>query len=162
MNWSRTRAYSLGLNGLYLNQAGREKNGIVAPGQAAHQLLKEISARLLAARDPESGAPMIADVETMGRSSAGSKFAPDLVVGYRAGYRASWSGALGAVKSAVVQDNLEAWIGDHCVAASEVPGVLFANRKMRAGSAELKDLTVTLLKFFGIAPPQAMSGRAIF
>ena len=31
VDWSRTRAYGLGLNGLYINLAGREERGIVSP-----------------------------------------------------------------------------------------------------------------------------------
>src|SRR5678815_1855166 len=31
IDWQRTRAYGLGLNGLYINQSGRERWGIVPP-----------------------------------------------------------------------------------------------------------------------------------
>ena len=34
VDWSRTRAYGLGLNGLYLNIRGREREGIVETGGA--------------------------------------------------------------------------------------------------------------------------------
>ena len=52
VDWSHTRAYGLGLNGLYLNLKGREREGIVEPGAAADALLKEIKEKLLAVRDP--------------------------------------------------------------------------------------------------------------
>ena len=42
VDWSRTRAYGLGLNGFYLNLRGREREGIVEPGPQADALLKEI------------------------------------------------------------------------------------------------------------------------
>ena len=42
VDWSHTRAYGLGLNGLYLNLKGREREGIVEPGAAADALLEEI------------------------------------------------------------------------------------------------------------------------
>ncbi len=35
VDWTQTRAYGIGLNGLYLNLRGRESNGIVEPGAAA-------------------------------------------------------------------------------------------------------------------------------
>ncbi len=54
VDWSRTRAYGLGLNGLYLNLKGREREGIVEPGAAADALLKEIKEKLLAVRDPQN------------------------------------------------------------------------------------------------------------
>ena len=41
IDWSRTKAYALGLNGLYLNVRGREKQGIVAPGKEYQELLKK-------------------------------------------------------------------------------------------------------------------------
>ena len=54
VDWSRTRAYGLGLNGLYVNVAGREKDGIVDPSQR-EALAREIKAKLLEAMDPEDG-----------------------------------------------------------------------------------------------------------
>ena len=38
-------------------------------------------------------------------------------------YRASWQTGLGAVPKDTVEDNTQAWIGDHCMAAHLVPGV---------------------------------------
>ena len=35
VDWSRTRAYTFGLAGVYINQKGREAEGIVDPGEAA-------------------------------------------------------------------------------------------------------------------------------
>ena len=40
VDWSQTRAYGLGINGLYLNLKGREPDGIVEPGDRAERLLK--------------------------------------------------------------------------------------------------------------------------
>src|ERR1700691_328060 len=47
VDWSRTRAYGLGLNGLYLNLRGRERDGIVEPGAQADALLQGIRTELL-------------------------------------------------------------------------------------------------------------------
>ena len=60
------------------------------------------------------------------------KYAPDILVGFRRGYRASWQTALGAVPKETVEDNTQAWIGDHCMAAHLVPGVILSNRKIAA------------------------------
>ena len=54
VDWSRTRAYGLGLNGLYLNLRGREREGIVEPGRRPTRCLKEIKDKLLAVRDPQN------------------------------------------------------------------------------------------------------------
>ena len=87
---------------------------------------------------------------------------PDLIVGYHASFRASWQTALGAIPKKTVEDNTEAWIGDHCIAAHIVPGVLLSNRQSRVADPKLADLTVTLLAEFGTAPGQGMKGRSIF
>ena len=38
VDWSRTQAYAFGLAGLYINQKGREAQGIVAPGEETENL----------------------------------------------------------------------------------------------------------------------------
>jgi predicted AlkP superfamily phosphohydrolase/phosphomutase len=61
VDWTRTRAYALGLNGLYVNLGGREVNGTV--GRADREaLVADIAARLLATIDPATGEPAIARV----------------------------------------------------------------------------------------------------
>ncbi len=47
VDWSRTRAYGLGLNGLYLNLRNREQYGIVEPGMESNNLLAELTEKLL-------------------------------------------------------------------------------------------------------------------
>jgi hypothetical protein len=91
-----------------------------------------------------------------------NRFAPDLIIGYAPGYRASWETALGAVPPDVFTKNDDAWIGDHCIAADAVPGILVGNRKLTVKDPQLKDLTVTILKEFGVLPTQEMKGRAIY
>jgi predicted AlkP superfamily phosphohydrolase/phosphomutase len=160
IDWKRTRAYAMGLNALYLNLAGREEHGIVAPGAERDRILEELAKRLREFRDPDTGDFAIADVRAVGKSA--SVFAPDLIVGYAPGYRASWETALGDVPADVIRINTDAWIGDHCIAAAAVPGVLLGNRRPRVSDPQLKDLTVTILKEFGVAPDAAMSGRAVY
>jgi hypothetical protein len=85
-----------------------------------------------------------------------------LIVGYAPGYRGSWQTALGATPQNVLDDNRDAWIGDHCIDPAKVPGVLLANRPIRLSDPALADLTVTILAEFGVAPAQEMRGRQIF
>ena len=53
--------------------------------------------------------------------------APDLVVGYEPGYRASWQTSLGGAPAGLVEDNDRKWSGDHCITPEAVPGVLFTS-----------------------------------
>ncbi len=160
VDWRRTKAYAIGLNAVYINQAGREKNGIVHAGAERDTVVAELAQRLREFRDPESGRAVVKNVSRVGNAS--SRFAPDLIIGYARGYRASWETALGAIPLDVLVDNTDAWIGDHCIAASEVPGVLMGSLKPRISNPRLKDLTVTLLNEFGVPPDPAMSGRPVY
>jgi predicted AlkP superfamily phosphohydrolase/phosphomutase len=160
VNWRKTKVYAMGLNAVYVNLAGREKNGIVRPGVERDAVLNDLIGRLRKFRDPANGQLVVADISPVGNSA--SRYAPDLIVGYARGYRASWETALGSVPSDVIRQNSDAWIGDHCMAASEVPGVLLGSRRPKLANPRLKDLTVTILKEFGVAPGRAMTGSAIY
>jgi predicted AlkP superfamily phosphohydrolase/phosphomutase len=152
VDWSRTQAYALGLNGLYLNLRGRERQGVVEPGDSAQRLLRVISRRLLEYRDAPSGAQVVSDVYLPRELFHGGAMAmaPDMIVGYSPGYRSSWESALGAVPAETIEDNRDAWIGDHCIAARHVPGVLITNHPMRLTDPKLADLTVGILREFGV------------
>ncbi len=128
VDWTQSRAYALGLNGLFINRKGREPEGIVdAP--AVGPLKQELIAALADLRDPVDQAGMIRTIYDTDAIYAGAYVgdAPDLVVGYQPGYRASWQTSLGAIPAALVEDNLQKWSGDHCIDPSAVPGVLFTS-----------------------------------
>ncbi len=163
-NWSRTRAYGLGLNGLYLNLRGREKNGIVKPGAEADSLQREIVERLEAVRDANGKQPVVTRVDRADEAYAGPAVtrSPDLIVGYNRGYRVGWDSVLGGIPAKVLEDNTEPWSGDHCMDFTLVPGVVLSNRKIRADKPALTDIAPTILAEFGIARPATMQGRSIF
>jgi predicted AlkP superfamily phosphohydrolase/phosphomutase len=163
VDWSRTRAYGLGLNGLYLNLAGRERNGIVQPGER-EALVDEIATRLEALRDPRDGQRVVARAYKTRDVYHGAALssAPEIVVGWADGYRSSWQTALGALSVEVFEDNTDEWRGDHCIAAELVPATFISNRKSKMNELWLGDLTVTLLHEFGVRPAEGMRGRAIF
>jgi predicted AlkP superfamily phosphohydrolase/phosphomutase len=157
VDWSKTQAYALGLNGLYLNIAGREEHGIVKRGPEADAIARRLREELVHLIDPENSKQV---VETVPPS--GTELGPDMIVGYARGYRGSWQTALGAVPESVLEDNTDAWIGDHCINAADVPGVLLSNRTIQVEHPTLKDLTVTTLGLFGAAPGAGMDGKTVF
>ncbi len=164
VDWSRTQAYAFGLAGIYINERGREAQGIVAPGEEARRIKAQIIAGLSGLRDSETGALAINRVyDTEQVHSAGPYRAAglDLVVGYANGYRASWEGATGRLTDAVFCDNPKAWSGDHCVDPNLVPGVLFASRPIRAEDPGIEDLAPTILDAFGVDVPGHMTGRRL-
>jgi len=128
VDWSRTRAYALGLNSLYINRAGREAHGIADEAEAA-QIKQQIISSLAGLQDPVTGAQAIRDVfdgELLYAGNANND-APDLVIGYEPGYRASWHTTLGGAPISLIDDNNKKWSGDHCITPDAVPGVIFTS-----------------------------------
>jgi predicted AlkP superfamily phosphohydrolase/phosphomutase len=162
IDWSQTRAYTFGLSGLYLNLQGREAKGIVTP-EEAEPLQRELRERLTNLLDDADGEIAIREVYQSNRIYRGPYIdaAPDLIVGYAPGYRASWSAAVGKVTPSVFEDNDKCWSGDHCVDPGAVPGVLFTNQTCHAANPGIEDMAPTILRLFGIDPPAWMEGHAL-
>jgi predicted AlkP superfamily phosphohydrolase/phosphomutase len=173
-DWTRTRAYGLGFNGLYVNLAGRERDdpatpddesGIVRPGDEYDALLAELKAGLEAVVDPLRGdrrvvlrADLARDVFTGDRVPE----APDIVVGYDSDYGNSDEASLGRVEAAILADNLGGTFnGSHLMAPEVVPGTLLSNRPVLPGEHRLEDLTVEVLARFGIPPQAGMQGHRV-
>lgn len=163
VDWSATRAYVLGLTGLFLNVQGREAEGIVAPGAEAAALKHEIMAKLRGLPDEADGTTAITEAFDTAALYQGPYLdnAPDLVIGYNAGYRISWDGATGVVAGPVFEDNTRPWSGDHGIDPRLVPGVLFSNRRITTVDPSIVDLAPTALRLFGIDPPAYMEGRVL-
>ena len=164
VDWLHTRAYGLGLNGLYLNLRGREHWGTVAPGAEAEALQNEIRDKLLAVRDPVTGLAPITRIDKAQDAYSGDRVreAPDLVVGYNRGFRAGWNTVLGEFTSEVLEPNNEPWSGDHCIDYTLVPGVLLSNKRIEMQTPALTDIAPTLLAEYGIAKPKNMVGQSLF
>jgi predicted AlkP superfamily phosphohydrolase/phosphomutase len=162
IDWSATRAYCVGWNGLYLNLRGRERDGIVGPEQR-EALLRELVFKLESVRDVD-GSPVIRRVYRADKVYSGPamKYAPDLILGSCRGYKAAGLIGKGNISPVELSDNTDAWSADHCFAAEEVPGVLFSNRSIRAKSPSLVDLAPTILAEFGLSRPPTMEGSNVF
>ena len=152
IDWRKTRAYGLGLNGLYVNLKGREAFGIVDPGDR-QALVSEIAGKLLGTLDPRTGAPAVTKVyrrEDVYRLEQTDGIAPDLIVGYAKGTRSSDESAVGTVAAEVFTDNTTAWNGDHCMDADAVPGILLTSARLRQPATTLQALPASILVEFGI------------
>ncbi len=163
VDWSKTRAYGLGINSLYLNQRGREQYGIVDPAAEREALLEELVQKLEAVRDHD-GRTVICKVRRADRIYSGpqQKYAPDLIIGYSRDFRCSWKSCLGDMPGDILSDNDSAWAADHCMDSSELPGVLFSNRPIESPLPALTDLGPSILTAFGTAVPSDMTGKNIF
>jgi len=162
-DWGRSAAYGIGLNGLYLNLKGRERDGVVTPEERG-SVARRLAADLKAVRDPDTGEPVIANVylSEEAYSTVNPDTAPDLIVGYARGYRCSALSAVGVVTYPPVEDNANKWSGDHCIDRQAVPGILLATKPIRAESPALADVTASVLAAFGVAVPGEMQGKPIW
>jgi predicted AlkP superfamily phosphohydrolase/phosphomutase len=166
---AKTKAYAVGFNGLYLNLKGRESGGVVEPGER-DRLLAEIKSKLLALRDDAAhgGGPVLLRVDRREDVYHGGQVdgAPDLILGFAAGYGASDTTALGTLdlgaEASVLEDNHDRWSGNHLMAPEVVPGVFLTNRKIAPQDPKLFDVTATILSFFGVAVPAEMRGKSLF
>src|SRR5262249_3562034 len=147
----------LGINALYLNLKGREPHGIVEPGEMQEAYLTELATRLEAVTD-FNDRKVIRKVYRADQLYSGNAtaLAPDLIVGYHRGYRASWATTRGDLTEEYLLPNDSAWSADHCADALEVPGVLFSNRPIRGKNPRLIDMAPSILAEFGLAAPSSM------
>lgn len=162
VDWSRTRAFAIGLAGIYLNIKDKYAQGIVDPAGEADSLRDEIAAKLEALVDPATGASAVKRVYIASRFYRGPyrESGPDLIIGYQRGYRISWETAIGKTTESVFHPNTKAWSGDHCVDPSLVPGILFCNRPVETKNTRLIDVAPTVLKLFGVPVPDYIDGKA--
>jgi predicted AlkP superfamily phosphohydrolase/phosphomutase len=163
VDWTETKAYGLGINGLYINMAGRDKHGIVRAEDSA-KIKAEIMAKLPSVRDPKNNKPVVTQAYDSQQIYSGPfvDLAPDLVVGYYGGYRSSDETVLGKIPKDLVGDRTDLWSADHCIDPIVVPGMLLSNKEWKSNAPALWDLAPSILGQFGLPAPKEMDGKSIF
>jgi predicted AlkP superfamily phosphohydrolase/phosphomutase len=163
VDWDHTRAFAVGLSGIYLNIKGREDRGILAADDAS-SVKADLARGLTSLADPEKGGA-VAITRAQPREAvyhgAYLDEAPDVIVDFAPGYRVSWSSSLGGFGEQLFEDNVKKWSGDHIIDPDQVPGVLFMNRPFRGQGARLLDLAPTILAALGIPKGPAMEGESL-
>jgi len=165
VDWSKTRAYAMGLGELYINMKGRESQGIVNPGPEADALKAELQQRLLQFTDPETGEHPVRRV--IAREQAYKKFdpnmIPDLFITNNDGYRVSWQTSLGGIPKELLEPNKQVWSGDHCSVDPEiVKGIFFYNRKLATDRPPyIADVYPTVLGLLGVKAPYELDGEEL-
>ncbi|MEO0660016.1 MAG: alkaline phosphatase family protein, partial [Planctomycetota bacterium] len=164
VDWEKTRAFTLGLTGVFINRKGRERLGQVEPGAELDALSRELKQKLEALVDPKTGQRAIHEVFLTHEIQDGpyADMAPELLIGYEKGFRHSWDCAVGAVSKDVFTDNTKSWSGDHCVDPRLVPGVFWSNREIPFDDPNLADIAPSVLDLFGVEVPGYMKGRRMF
>ena len=164
VDWTRTRAYAVGLGQIYFNLKGRESRGIVSPGAEYDALQKEIGDALAKELDPDDKAQIFRAVYKRDDIYKGEYLsnAPDLQVGFNDGYRVGWQDTMGGVQRTFVENNNRKWSGDHCATATEISGgVFFSSRKVANASPHIMDLAPTILELLGVPLQKDYDGKPL-
>jgi predicted AlkP superfamily phosphohydrolase/phosphomutase len=165
VDWSRTRAYAMGIGQIYFNLRGRESQGIVSPGAEAKALAGELAAKLLTMTDPEDGSPIIRAVYKRDDIYSGPYLqnASELQVGMHEGYRVSWQTTLGGSPPGIVYKNDRKWSADHGGYDYAITsGIFVSSRPFTTKDPRIIDLAPTVLKYFGISVPADIDGKPLF
>lgn len=162
VDWSQTRAYAAGYNGIFINQKGREAKGEVSSVDK-QALEKEIQAKLKEAVNPLTNQKVIKQIYNRDELNIDRNDlkAPDLVVGFFKGTRSSWGNAVGEVEKEVFKKRVAKWSGDHLFDPSEVPGVLLSNHKLTSKNPAIVDVIPTILSEFGLTIPSNLDGKVL-
>jgi len=131
IDWTRSQAYALGLNSLYMNLSGREGQGNIQK-EDIEVFLSKLRTDLLSWKGPD-GTPVLRTVYYRNEVFSGAlvQYGPDLILGYAPGYRASGETGIGSWGNAATEPNQDHWGADHCIDSKSVPGVLFSNQGLK-------------------------------
>lgn len=163
VDWGKTRAYAYGLSGIFLNIRGREAKGTVEPGKEKIALQNEISKKLEALWDEMNRLNPIRRVYLAHERLKGPYVgeAPDLLIGFEEGYRASWNSAVGKITDEILEENTRSWSGDHAIDPDLVPGVFFSNWRLEDEAPAIEDIAPTILNLFGLERPGFHDGKVL-
>ena len=162
IDWSRTRAYSLGYGGpIFVNLKGREPQGIVEPGAEYEHLLDQMIADLKTITELAGHAPLVSEI-CRGREIYWGPFAgrgPDLV------FLTRDPSVLG---TGLLEFNSTGWFrrNSRKSGSHRMDGILFLSGPgMRPGhslsGASIMDIAPTVLALLGVPVPKEMDGRVL-
>ncbi|TAK15108.1 MAG: hypothetical protein EPO35_08365 [Acidobacteria bacterium] len=165
VDWSKTRAYAMGLGQIYFNVRGREAEGIVSPGAEyvalADEMVKKLKSDLI---DPDTKQHIVRNVYKRDDVYTGEYLgnASDLQLGFEDGYRVSWQTAQGGTPKGIVYNNTQKWSGDHGGFDYETTaGVLITNRPISTTTPNIIDIAPTVLQHFGVPIPKSIDGKPL-
>jgi predicted AlkP superfamily phosphohydrolase/phosphomutase len=163
VDWSQSKAYTVGFNGIILNRVGREPQGTVTD-QEADALLDEMAKKLMQLQDAD-GTQILSRVLPASVAYSGPMLgsAPDLQLGFNVGYGASDECAIGGITGeGVLANNDSRWSGSHLMDPDLVKGTLVIRGQSKVGlTPSLEDITATLYNLFSVQGPAGLDGQSL-
>jgi predicted AlkP superfamily phosphohydrolase/phosphomutase len=163
VDWSRTRAYSLGTTGqVYINLQEREPQGIVAPGSEYETLRDELIGRLREMCDPDTGQPLVDEVYRREELYSGPylHLMPDLIFVPRGFVYNAFGEYEFASRSLVdASQGITGWHRMDGVLIMAGDGIAQGRAN---GGAQLVDLAPTILHLLGLGVPSGLDGRVLY
>ncbi|NLN92462.1 MAG: hypothetical protein GX130_04010 [Candidatus Hydrogenedens sp.] len=162
IDWTKTKAYSVGLSSLYINLQGRERFGTVKKEEAV-AFREELINRLADVKDPATGAKVFSALYTSDEYSGEAEGeAPDISLGYAEAFQSGRQTSRGGVGDPLFETVTDKWSGEH--ASSDYrhcPGICLANKPLEKETPHIQDLGVTALKLLGVDMPSDLEGDAL-
>ena len=162
IDWSRSKAYSMGYGGVYVNLEGREPQGIVPRGEAT-SYISSLEADLLQVRDTVADENV---VKTTWRFTTfvpdlDSHGFPDLMVGLGKGYTVDRSaGQFLRIGPLLGATGTGAGPGSAANAPVAVPGMLGISRVgLSVELPTVQDVAATALSLLGVGIPESVTGK---
>ena len=162
IDWSRTRAYSVGYCGpIYINLKGREPHGIVEPGNEYEAVLNQIAADLATLKEPGKDSPLFPEIH-MGRDVYWGPHAtegPDLLF-----FPENWKYV--AVGLTSFNDTSPFAPSGLKTGTHRPDGILFLSgpgikKGQQISGATLMDIAPTALALLGVPVPEPMDGHVL-
>ncbi len=164
--WSQTRAYRFPMHppvdGIVINLRGRQKQGVVEPGEEYETLRDAIITALRQATDPLTGESLVVEAYRREELYTGHKIenVPDIVFVMQERYEGG-SALNGVVTSPVSRAELSKLSGKHRMDGMLVISGPHVRCGARTEGARIVDLAPTILYAMGLPVPPQMDGRVL-
>ncbi len=162
IDWSRTRAYTASWTeaGVYINLKGREAEGIVDPGEDYEHTRDDVLRQLRQIRNPDTGQALVTAAARREDILEGPHIdsAPDILL--------ALDDLACTVDVRLEGPLLEDASWDSGTGTHRFNGALIGygprlRRGQRLGEVSITDIAPTVLRLFGLAPPEHMDGRPL-
>jgi predicted AlkP superfamily phosphohydrolase/phosphomutase len=166
MDWYGTKAFRFrmyaNVDGIVINQRGRQKHGVVEKGREYEGLRDEIIKKLLNIKDPDSGIPIIVGAFRREEIYNGNYFnnAPDIIVEFNLDY----IGGIGLdnqIVSSVPAGTSNVFTGIHSQDGIFIICGPNINKRLIINSVNIIDIAPTILYDMGLPIPEDIDGKII-